>query len=105
MGGDEQLADHPYYKAGRPGGCDANCEEAVVTYSTRTPSSEIDRLTSFNFSCLTQFSSCMELDQLLPAAKDWHLYHESDPPRTGRPLEPSRAIFLCGLSLGTAATL
>ena len=79
MGGDEQLADHPYYKAGRPGGCDANCEEAVVTYSPRTPSSEIDRLTSFNFSCLTQFSSCMELDQLLPAAKDWHLYHESDP--------------------------
>ena len=79
MGGDEQLADHPYYKAGRPGGCKVNCEEAVVTYSTRTPSSEIDRLTSFNFSCLTQFSSCMELDQLLPAAKGWHLYHEFDP--------------------------
>lgn len=78
MGSDEQLAEHPYYKAGRPGGCKVNCEEAVVTYSTRTPSSEIDRLTSFNFSCLTRFSSCMELEQLLPAAKDWHLYHEFD---------------------------
>ena len=79
MGGDDQLAEHPYYKAGRPGGCKINCEEAVVTYSTRTPSAEINRLTSFNFSCMTQFSSCMQLEQLLPAAKDWHLYQESDP--------------------------
>lgn len=76
MGADEQLAEHPYYKAGRPGGCKINCEEAVVTYSTRTPPAEIDRLTSFNFSCLTQLLSCAELDQLLPAAKDWRLYHE-----------------------------
>src|SRR5262249_36974096 len=51
MGSDEQLADHPYYKAGRPGGCEINCEEAVVTYSTRTPNAEIECLTSFNFSC------------------------------------------------------
>ncbi len=78
MGADDQLAEHPYYKAGRPGGCKVNCEEAVVTYSTRTPSTEIDRLTSFNLSCLTRFSSCMELEQLLPAAKDWHLYHEEE---------------------------
>jgi hypothetical protein len=78
MGSDDQLADHPYYKAGRPGGCKINCEEAVVTYSTRTPPAEIDRLTAFNLSCLTQFSSCMELEQLLPAARDWHLYHEND---------------------------
>jgi len=90
MGSDDQLADHPYYKAGRPGGCKINCEEAVVTYSTRTPSAEIDRLTSFNFSCLTQFSSCMELEQLLPAAKDWHLYHEYDSAtqQTTRPARP-----------------
>jgi hypothetical protein len=78
MGADDQLAEHPYYKAGRPGGCKINCEEAVVTYSTRTPPAEIERLTSFNLSCLTQFSSCMELEQLLPAAKDWRLYHEEE---------------------------
>ncbi len=78
LGTDDQLATHPYYKAGRPGGC-TFCREAVVTYSTRTPSPEIDRLTSFNFSCLTQFFSCVELEQLLPAAKEWHLYHEDDP--------------------------
>jgi len=78
MGADDQLAVHPYYKAGRPGGCKINCEEAVVTYSTRTPPAEIERLTSFNLSCLTQFPSCMELEQLLPAAKDWGLYHEKE---------------------------
>jgi hypothetical protein len=77
LGTDDQLAAHPYYKADRPGGC-TFCREAVVTYSTRTPSPEIDRLTSFNFSCLTQFFSCVELEQLLPAAKEWHLYHEDD---------------------------
>lgn len=89
MGSDDQLADHPYYKAGRPGGC-TGCEEAVVTYSTRTPSAEIDRLTSFNLSCLTQFFSCTELEQLLPAAKDWHLYHEEDSAvqQTASPVRP-----------------
>ena len=78
MGPDEQLAEHPYYKVGRPGGCEINCEEAVVTYSTRTPPVEIDRLMSFNLSCLTRLSSCMDLEQILPAAKDWGLYHEKE---------------------------
>jgi hypothetical protein len=78
LGDDEQLAAHPFYKAGRPGGCKINCEEAVVTYSTRTPSDEIDRLTSFDLSCLTRFSPCKELDQLLPAAAEWHLYKDED---------------------------
>ncbi|HXR39236.1 MAG TPA: hypothetical protein VN776_09085 [Terracidiphilus sp.] len=90
LGADDQLAEHPYYKAGRPGGCKINCEEAVVTYSTRTPPVEIDRLTSFNLSCLTQLSSCMELDQLLPAAKDWHLYHEEENSAMQRTDSPSR---------------
>jgi hypothetical protein len=78
MGADDQLAKHPYYKAGRPGGCEINCEEAVVTYSTRTPTTEIERLTSFNLSCLTRFFSCTELEQLLPAAKEWRFYHEEE---------------------------
>lgn len=78
MGGDEQLAQHPYYKAGRPGGCEINCELAVVTYSTHTPPAEIERLTSFNFSCLTRFSACATLEEVLPAAQGWHLYHEEE---------------------------
>lgn len=78
MGTDEQLAAHPFYKAGRPGGCEINCEEAVITYSTRTPPSEIERLSSFDLSCLTRLIPCTELGQLLPAAREWRLYEEQD---------------------------
>jgi hypothetical protein len=100
MGADNQLAEHPYYKAGRPGGCEINCEEAVVTYSTRTPPAEIDRLTSFNLSCLTQFSSCIELEQLLPAAKDWGLYHEKE---NAAMQEPAGAPKPCDIPLWALA--
>jgi hypothetical protein len=78
LGDDSQLAAHPYYKAGRPGGCEINCEEAVVTYSTRTPPREIERLSSFNLSCVTRFDPCTALEQLLPAARDWNLYKDED---------------------------
>lgn len=78
LGTDSQLAEHPYYKAGRPDGCEINCEEAVVTYSTRTPPPEIERLSSFNFSCLTRYFACQTLEEILPAAKRWHLYNEGD---------------------------
>lgn len=73
LGTDEQLALHPCYKAGRPGGCSI-CYEAVVTYSTRTPQPEIVRLTTLDLSCLTRFRSCRTIEDLLPAARDWHLY-------------------------------
>jgi hypothetical protein len=36
MGPDEDLARHPYYKVGRPGGCKPNCQMASVNYSTHT---------------------------------------------------------------------
>jgi hypothetical protein len=73
LGSDEELALHPYYKAGKPGGC-TNCYLAVVTYSTRTPQPEITRLTSFDLSCITRFTPCKKLEDVLPAARDWHLY-------------------------------
>ncbi len=77
-GSDEQLAQHPYYKAGRPGGCKPNCQMASVTYSTHTPPHEIERLTAYDFSCFTRFDPCTELEDVLPAAKDWHLYRDED---------------------------
>jgi hypothetical protein len=46
----------------------------LVTYSTRTPQPEIVRLTTLDFSCLTRFRPCRTIEDLLPAAKDWHLY-------------------------------
>lgn len=76
-GRDEDLAQHPYYKAGRPDGC-STCMMVGITYSTHTPQEEIERLTSFNMSCLTRFFPCKLPEDLLPAAKQWHFYHEDD---------------------------
>jgi hypothetical protein len=73
LGGDDQLAEHPYYKAGRPGGC-TFCVMATITYSTHTPQADIESLTSFDFSCLTRLFSCRLPDDLLPAVRDEHLY-------------------------------
>jgi hypothetical protein len=78
MGGTEGLVGHPYYKVGRPGGCMINCQYGVVYYSTHTPPAEIERLTSYNFSCFTRFHPCKEIEDLLPAAKEWHLYKEDE---------------------------
>ena len=80
LGGDEQLAEHPYYKGGRPGGCEG-CMEAEVTYSVTTPQAEIRRLIDFDLSCITRWWPCTRVEQLMPAAKPWHLYQlEGDPP-------------------------
>jgi hypothetical protein len=76
-GSDDDLAQHPYYKAGRPGGCEG-CMMVGVTYSTHTPQDEIERLTSFNMSCLTRFFSCKMPEDLLPAAREWHIYHDDE---------------------------
>jgi hypothetical protein len=89
---EDELAQHPYYKVGRPGGCMINCQIGIAYYSTHTPQSEIIRLTSYDFSCFTRFNPCAHIEDLLPAAKEWHLYdnaYESSPsvPRPG-PLPP-----------------
>ncbi len=88
LGTEDQLAEHPYYKAGRPGGC-TFCQEAVVTYSTHTPQTEIKSLTSFDFSCLTRpwFHSCTTIEEILPAARPWHLYDDVSPDY--RPPQPT----------------
>ena len=82
MGGDESLAEHPYYKVWRPSGCKVLCQIVSVYYSTRTPPAEIERLTSYDFSCFTRFHPCARIVDLLPAAEEWHLYdseYESGP--------------------------
>jgi hypothetical protein len=89
---EDELAQHPYYKVGRPGGCMINCQIGIAYYSTHTPPSEIVRLTSYDFSCFTRFNPCAHIEDLLPTAKEWHLYddaYESSPtvPKPG-PLPP-----------------
>jgi hypothetical protein len=78
LGNDDELAQHPYYKASRPGGCEF-CMVAEVTYSTHTPQAEIKRLTDFDLSCITRFRPCLQPRDLLPAAREWHLYDFLDP--------------------------
>jgi hypothetical protein len=78
MGGSDQLIGHPYYKVGRPGGCMINCELGIVYFSTHTPPAEIERLTSYNLSCMTRFNPCARLEDLLPAAEAWQLYPDHE---------------------------
>ncbi len=116
MGGAEGLAGHPYYKVGRPGGCKIQLPDRVVYYSTHTPPAEIERLTSYDFSCFTRFNPCKHIEDLLPAAKEWHLYDnedESSPTVLCRSMHILRilcakaapcATFQCGPWRGTPAT-
>jgi hypothetical protein len=87
-GSEDELAQHPYYKVGRPGGCMINCQIGVVYYSTHTPPAEIERLTSYDFSCFTRFHPCAEIEDLLPAAKEWHLYKEDELKQSSLPEKP-----------------
>jgi hypothetical protein len=89
MYSEDELAQHPYYKVGRPGGCMVNCQFEIVYYSTHTPAAEIERLTSYNFSCFTQLIACAHIDDLLPVSKEWHLYDEHQSNPTG-PIPPPR---------------
>lgn len=82
VGGDDSVAGHPYYKVWRPSGCKILCQIVSVYYSTHTPPAEIERLTSYDFSCFTRFKPCARIVDLLPAAEEWHLYdseYESSP--------------------------
>jgi hypothetical protein len=73
LGSEDQLVDHPDYEVGRPGGC-MFCEFGFITYTPYLPKPEVDRLTAFNFSCITRLRPCVQLGDLLPASASWHLY-------------------------------
>lgn len=88
MGGAEGLAGHPYYKVGGPDGCKPNCQIRIVYYSTHAPPAEIERLTSYDFSCFTRFNPCKEFEDLLPAAKEWHLDKKDELKQISLPQKP-----------------
>jgi hypothetical protein len=77
LGGEDLPPEYPYYKMGRPIGC-TGCLMAEVTYSTRTPQSEIVRLTSFDFSCLTRLISCKFPEDVMPAVREDNHYADHD---------------------------
>ncbi len=76
LGNDEQLADHPDYKVGRPTGC-LDCQLVEVTYTPYLSHSEVVRLTSYNFGCINSFRACSNVSDILPASRKWHFYDDS----------------------------
>jgi hypothetical protein len=69
----DQLVNHPYYVVTRPGGC-SFCLMARVTFTPDAPEAEMRRLTTFNLDCLTRLMPCHYLEDIYPAAEEWHLY-------------------------------
>ena len=70
---EESYARHPDYKVWRPGGC-TFCLMGRVTYPAALSSKKTVWLSDFQLNCATRWSSCLTLEQLDPAAKDWRLY-------------------------------
>jgi hypothetical protein len=96
---------HPDYATWRPGGC-TYCLMGRVTYADSMPSDEAAKLSNFQLSCATRWSSCLTLEELDPAAHAWHLYESpwGDPPerRTSQP--PPMGCTLPVYSLGRDAS-
>ena len=78
LGADDQLADHPNYKEGRPDGCEG-CLDAEVTFTPYISSAELKQVTSYDLSCFTRFRYCLNLPDVLPISRSWHLYPNTEP--------------------------
>jgi|ERR1017187_9079072 hypothetical protein len=70
LGSDDQLADHPNYKEGRPSGCE-NCLSSQVTFTPYVSPAELKQLTAYNLSCLTRLHNCLDLPDVLPIVHEW----------------------------------
>jgi hypothetical protein len=84
--GSEQLAEHPFYAFTRPGGC-SFCLMVNVTFTPDTPGPEMRRLITFDLSCITRLRACRNLEDIYPAAENWHLYDNTP---AGRPSPPNQ---------------
>lgn len=96
LGDYDQLAQHPNYIEGRPGGC-TFCMSGEVTFTPYAAPAEIRMLTSYDLSCLAFYRSCHTLPDMLPVAKDWHLYPWME--GTPEPPAPSGPPKPCDISL------
>jgi hypothetical protein len=68
---DRQLALHPDYAIGRPGGCEI-CVEGWAKFTAKASSGDIKRLLGFDLSCLTRWHPCLTQSDIMPAA--WAQY-------------------------------
>lgn len=70
---ERRVAQHPDYRVWRPGGC-TFCLMGRVNYAASMPAEEAARLSDFQLSCATRLTSCLTLEELDPAAREWGLY-------------------------------
>lgn len=68
---DPQLALHPNYTIGRPGGCTI-CVAGWANFTPYAESSDVHRLMQFDLSCLTRWHPCVSQSEIMPAA--WAQY-------------------------------
>jgi hypothetical protein len=73
-----------------------------ITYSTTAPQNQIRQLTSFDLSCITRWKPCLFPEDILPAARPWHIYYPNDRQITELP-EPPRPCEVPVWALGRDA--
>ncbi|HEY2460953.1 MAG TPA: hypothetical protein VGI16_09100 [Candidatus Acidoferrum sp.] len=72
-----QLAIHPTYRIGRPGGCTI-CVKGWTEFTPYADPADVKRLMQLNLSCLTQWRPCTTQAEIMPAA--WSQYLAELPP-------------------------
>jgi hypothetical protein len=65
---EERRSRHPDYTVWSPGGC-SFCDMQRFTYADSMPSEEAAKLSDFQWSCATRWSSCLTLEELNPGAR------------------------------------
>jgi hypothetical protein len=100
--GSEQLAEHPFYAVTRPGGY-SFCSIVNVTFTPDTPDPEMRRLITFDLSCITRLRACRYLEDIYPAAENWHLLDRPSPPNRSTPRRPRSPLPAVYLSLPEVA--
>ena len=70
-----QLALHPDYEIGRPGGCEI-CVMGWVKFTPYAASADVRRLMQFDLSCLTRWHPCLDQNEIMPVA--WKQYVAED---------------------------
>ena len=99
---EENFTRHPDYKVWRPSGC-TFCLMGRVTYADSVTPAEATRLSAFDLSCATRWSSCTTLEQLDPAARDWRLYGPPWGEASNRDTPPPDPAPTCNIPVSARA--
>jgi hypothetical protein len=57
--------EHPQYVLSAPGGCE-NCLAIFTDFTANASQEDKDRMTDFNFSCMTRWTPCRDEQDILP---------------------------------------